>query len=133
MSRHDGNLSLTAIVVQMQKTILQLSARVEALEAANKARPAVEVEKITIRPGEAARARVTMATLCEEVAKAHNVTVADIKGRSKTREFVCARAEFCRLAASRNYTRQQIGTFLDGRDSTSVTYLIGECKLGRWQ
>lgn len=123
--KHDPDLSLTAMFVQMQKTILQLSARVEALEAANRALclKAMDVDSVRITPGPSARERLTMALICEKVATAHGVTIDQMKAKRGPDVIAEARAEFCRLACGRGFSTTAVGRFLGGRDHTTIMQL----------
>ena len=122
----DPKISLTAMVVQMQKTILQLTARVEALEAIPRAK--VTTARVTVRPSGDVEERLSMAMICEAVARVHNIGMADIRGPRKDKAASDARKEFCRLTIEAGHTSAKIAAYIR-RDHTSVLYLAG--RLGR--
>lgn len=135
--KHDTTVSLTALYVQMQKTILQLTERVEALErdrkkatgAVFKARPRVKANMPAPDQPESVRDRLTMALICEKVATTHEVRVSDIRGPSRLKHIVAARKEACRLMLAEGFSSPMVGRFLGKRDHTSVLYLAG--RLGK--
>lgn len=124
----DPKISLTAMVVQMQKTILQLTARVEALEAIPKAK--VATARITVKPSGEVQERLSMAMICEAVGRVHNIGMADIRGPRRDRLAVDARKEFCRLSFEAGHSSTVIGRYIR-RDHTSVLYLAGRTQKRR--
>ena len=118
----DPALSLTAMVVQMQKTILQLSARVEALEAIPKAK--VTTARVTVRPSGEVEERRSMAMICEAVARVHGMGMVGIRGPSRRKTETDARKEFCRLAVEAGHSTTAIGRYIY-RDHTTVLHLAG--------
>lgn len=66
---------------------------------------------------------VTMSDIAARVAEKHRLTVADLKGQSRRREFAWPRQEAmheCRAATDRSTTA--IGRFFGGRDHATVIH-----------
>lgn len=118
--RHDPDLRRTAMFVQMQKTILQLSSRVEALERQSIAQ---EDAQAVVPTGPELRAKLSMALMCENVAVVHGVSIAEMKAKFGPRRMVEARKVFCRMARNEGFSLARIGRFLGGRDHTTILHL----------
>jgi chromosomal replication initiation ATPase DnaA len=119
--KHDGNLSLTAIVVQMQRTILQLSARVEALEARERLRIAATIPQV-VKRNPATVDRLTVLSVCEKVGRVHGLSLAEITGKRKTNKHVAARREIVRICREHGISTPRIGEAMK-RDHTSIMNL----------
>jgi chromosomal replication initiation ATPase DnaA len=119
--KHDGNLSLTAIVVQMQRTILQLSARVEALEARERLRIAATIPQV-VKRNPATVDRLTVLSVCEKVGRVHGLSLVEITGERKTNKHVEARQEIVRICREHGISYPRIGEAMN-RDHTSIMNL----------
>lgn len=137
--KFDPNMSLTGMVVVMQKTILQLTERVEALERKAAARPprppkppsltraariTIEDAKVNLTPE--GRDRLTLAMICQSVARAHELTVKDIRGPRKDRAATMARKEACKLMRAEGFSLQHIGSYMGNRNHTTIMHHAGE-------
>lgn len=127
--KHDPTVSLTAMFVQMQKTILQMTERIEALERALCAAQEREAPTLTEAQQAMQRERQTMAMICEQVATEYGVKLSDIRGRRRIAVLNEIRGEACRRMLDRGFSSPRIGRYLCDRHHTTVLHLAG--RLGK--
>ena len=74
---------------------------------------------------------MTLAGLLASVCQRHGIPPRNVIGPQRRKAYVVARKEFCRAAMDLGkWSSPQIGSFLGGRDHTSVLYLAGRVKKG---
>lgn len=71
----------------------------------------------------AERKRQSMATLIRQISEETGVSVDDLQGRDRRKQYTSIRAAFVRAAHAAGHSYTKIGRFLGGRDHTTVMYL----------
>ena len=111
------------ILVSLQKTVIQLSARVEALERIQKAQADKAAAKLKI-PVPRKSDTIPMHSIMRRVADAYGVDIGAMKGQGKTRHLTDARECFAKMASREGFSSTQIGKVLGGRDHTTILALL---------
>lgn len=106
--------------VEVQRLTTELSAYAKLFKTLEAKRE--EYLRATVRPKgpTPVPSGVKMSTICDAVAKEFDVTVEEIKGRSRVAHLNEARQEAMRLMWDAGHSLPKIGRFLGGRDHTTI-------------
>lgn len=130
-AKHEAGVPVSAIARMMRANVADLTAALVPLEASDKpAEPPVEVKVTTACRADALSINV-MTRVATEVALEYGVTVDDLRGVSSVKRFAIPRQHLMWAlyqvkfeSGLRRFSKQRIGTFLGGRDHTTVWHGI---------
>ena len=120
-----NDLIIRSLIAKIEK----LTLRVEALEGARRKPKRPPNRKAQQqRPERDAVAFAEMTPICQAVADRYRLDLLDLRGREVADPRFLARGEAMYACSQAGFSTHVIGRYFDGRDHTSVLYLIARHK-----